>query len=224
MSISTAVRLCRPYWPKVAWVGLALCAFGVFVLGVNCYCPGYYLFWATICCGVIFVGRRWCSGLALVVLVFALAYTVRDYGGLQKEQASSERSIALLPFENLSEEKSDAQVAEGIKDDILTRLASELDLKVISRKYQSKPGNLKRVARELGVSTILEGAVQKTGDKVRVKVQLIDARNDRYLWEESYDRDLKNVLGIESEVSQAILREFRFLSPPAIARTASPTP
>jgi membrane protein implicated in regulation of membrane protease activity len=77
----------RPYWPKVAWVGLALCALAVFINSFWCYCPGYYLFWAAICCGVFFVGRRWCSGLALVVLVFALAYSVRDYRALQKEQA-----------------------------------------------------------------------------------------------------------------------------------------
>ena len=221
MSISTAVRLRRAYWPKVAWVALAVCAFGVLVLHVNCYCPGYYLFWVAMCCGVIFVGRRWCSGLALVVLVFALAYTVRDYRGLQREQAIPEKSIAVLPFENLSEEKADADFAEDVRNEILTRLlASVGDLKVISRtsaaKYQSRPGNLKRVAQELGVSTILEGAVQKTGNKVRVKVHLIDARNGRYLWAESYDRDLKDVLGVESEVSQAILREFHF--PPASPR------
>ncbi len=213
----------RPYWPKVACVGLALCGFGVLVLRVYCYCPGYYLFWAAICCSVIFVGRRWCSGLALVVLVFALAYTVRDYRGLQKEQAIPEKSIAVLPLKNLSEAKADADFAEEVQHEILTRLASVVDLKVISRtsaaKYQSRPGNLKRVAQELGVSTILEGAVQKTGDKVRVKVQLIDARNGRYLWAESHDRDFKDVLGVESEVSQAILVEFR-----KHVSFASPTP
>src|ERR1041384_5144825 len=119
-----------------------------------------------------------------------------------------DKSIAVLPFENLSEEKGNAYFAEGIKNEILTKLATVRDLKVISRtstaKYQSKPDNLKTVAQELGVSTILEGAVQKAGDKVRVNVQLIDARNDTHLWGKSYDRDFKDVLGVESEVSQEI--------------------
>jgi TolB-like protein/Tfp pilus assembly protein PilF len=119
-----------------------------------------------------------------------------------------DKSIAVLPFENLSEEKANAYFAEGIQNEILTRLATVRDLKVISRtstaKYQSKPDNLKTVAQELGVSTILEGAVQKAGDKVRVNVQLIDARADTHLWAKSYDRELKDVLGVESEVSQEI--------------------
>jgi TolB-like protein/Tfp pilus assembly protein PilF len=119
-----------------------------------------------------------------------------------------DKSIAILPFENLSEEKGNAYFAEGIKNEILTKLATVHDLKVISRtstaKYQSKPDNLKKVAQELGVSTVLEGAVQKAGDKVRVNVQLIDARADRHLWAKSYDRDFKDVLGVESEVSQEI--------------------
>jgi serine/threonine-protein kinase len=119
-----------------------------------------------------------------------------------------DKSIAVLPFENLSEEKANAYFAEGIKDEILTKLATVRDLKVISRtstaKYQSKPDNLKSVAEELGVSTVLEGAVQKAGDKVRVNVQLIDARANRHLWAKSYDRDLTDVLAVESEVSQEI--------------------
>jgi TolB-like protein len=119
-----------------------------------------------------------------------------------------EKSIAVLPFENLSEERANAYFAEGIQNEILTRLATVRDLKVISRtstaKYQSKPVNLRTVAQELGVSTLLEGAVQKAGDKVRVNVQLIDARADTHLWAKSYDRDLKDVLGVESEVSQEI--------------------
>jgi TolB-like protein len=122
--------------------------------------------------------------------------------------ASGAKSIAILPFENLSEEKANAYFAEGIQNEILTRLATVRDLKVISRtstaKYQSKPDNLKTVAQELGVSTILEGAVQKAGDKVRVNVQLLDARADTHLWAKSYDRDLRDVLAVESEVSQEI--------------------
>jgi TolB-like protein/predicted Zn-dependent protease len=139
------------------------------------------------------------------------------------------KSIAILPFENLSEEKANAYFAEGIQNEILTRLATVRDLKVISRtstaKYQSKPDNLKTVAQELGVSTILEGAVQKAGDKVRVNVQLIDARADTHLWAKSYDRDFKDVLGVESEVSQEIAEALQAnLSPTefhalAVART-----
>ena len=104
--------------------------------------------------------------------------------------------------------QTNAYFAEGIQEEILTKLTNVRDLKVISRtstaKYQSKPDNLKSVAQELGVSTMLEGAVQKAGDKVRVNVQLIDARANRHLWAKSYDRDLKDVLAVESEVSQEI--------------------
>jgi TolB-like protein len=119
-----------------------------------------------------------------------------------------DKSIAVLPFQNLSAEKENAYFAEGIQNEILTKLATVRDLKVISRtstaKYQSKPGNLKTVAQELGVSTILEGTVQRAGDKVRVNVQLIDARADAHLWANSYDRDFKDVLSVESEVAAQI--------------------
>src|SRR6185369_16478025 len=119
-----------------------------------------------------------------------------------------EKSIAVLPFENLSDDKQNAYFAEGVQDEILTKLASVRDLKVISRtstaKYQSKPDNIKTVAQELGVSTILEGAVQKAGDKVRVNVQLIDAHADTHLWAKTYDRDFKDVLSVESEVAAQI--------------------
>src|SRR5262249_4662831 len=125
---------------------------------------------------------RWAE-VAVALLVFAAIVTAFAFL-LRKPTRSAlapvEKSIAVLPFENLSEEKGNAYFAEGIKDEILTKLAAVRDLKVISRtstaKYQSKPDNLKSVAQELGVSTILEGAVQKAGDKVRVNVQLIDAR------------------------------------------------
>ena len=124
-----------------------------------------------------------------------------------------EKSIAVLPFENLSDEKANAYFAEGIQNEILTRLTSVRDLKVISRtstaKYQSKPDNLKTIAQELGVSTILEGAVQKAGDKVRVNVQLIDARGDTHLWAKSYDRDVKDVLAVESEVAEQIAQALQ---------------
>jgi serine/threonine protein kinase/Flp pilus assembly protein TadD len=152
------------------------------------------------------------AGITTVcVLVLAGVYfgvSKRHPTPLSHAPVIPEKSIAVLPFENLSEEKANAYFAEGVQDEILTRLAAVRDLKVISRtstaKYQSKPDNLKTVAQELGVSTILEGAVQKAGDKVRVNVQLIDARTDAHLWAKSYDRDLKDVLGVESEVSQEI--------------------
>jgi TolB-like protein len=105
------------------------------------------------------------------------------------------KSIAVLPFDNLSDDKANAYFAEGVKDEILTKLAAVRDLKVISRtstaKYQSKPDNLKAVAQELGVSTILEGAVQRAANQVRVNVQLIDAATDTQRWAKSYDRDLR---------------------------------
>src|SRR5499426_2703568 len=111
-----------------------------------------------------------------------------------------DKSIAVLPFENLSAEKENAYFADGIQDEILTKLATVRDLKVISRtstaKYQSKPENLKTVAQELGVSNILEGTVQRAGDKVRVNVQLIDAHSDTHLWAKTYDRDFKDVLSV----------------------------
>src|SRR5215469_13307427 len=119
-----------------------------------------------------------------------------------------DKSIAVLPFQNLSAEKENAYFADGIQNEILTKLTTVRDLKVISRtsteKYQSKPDNLKTVAQELGVSTILEGTVQRAGDKVRVNVQLIDARADTHLWANSYDRDFKDVLAVESEVAAQI--------------------
>ena len=120
-----------------------------------------------------------------------------------------EKSIAVLPFENLSEEKANEYFAAGIQDEILTRLAAVRDLKVISRtstaKYKSKPDNLKKVGQELGVSTILEGSVQKAGDTVRIHVQLIKAATDSHLWAETYDRKLTDIFSVESEVAKAIV-------------------
>ncbi len=147
--------------------------------------------------------------IAVLLLVIGILLFQRFRPSVSPAVSSApEKSIAVLPFENLSEDKANAYFAEGIQNEILTRLATVRDLKVISRtstaKYQSKPDNLKTVAQELGVSTVLEGAVQKAGDKVRVNVQLIDARADTHLWGKSYDRDLKDVLGVESEVSQEI--------------------
>ncbi len=147
----------------------------------------------------------------VVIIAGAISVGVFFLGRYTSSKQSAElpaKSIAVLPFDNLSRDPDNAYFAEGIQNEILTKLATVRDLKVISRtsaaKYQSKPDNLKTVAQELGVSTVLEGAVQKAGDKVRVNVQLIDARADRHLWGKSYDRDLKDVLAVESEVSQEI--------------------
>src|SRR5216117_1114198 len=147
--------------------------------------------------------------IILLVAAGAIISTAAGFFLLPRASARKiDKSVAVLPFQNLTDEKANAYFADGIQNEILTKLATIRDLKVISRtstaKYQSKPDNLKTVAQELGVSTILEGAVQKAGDKVRVNVQLIDARADTHLWGKSYDRDFKDVLGVESEVSQEI--------------------
>src|SRR6266550_1081609 len=147
--------------------------------------------------------------LILLVVTGAIISTAAGFFLLPRASARKiDKSVAVLPFQNLSDEKANAYFAEGIQNEILTKLARVRDLKVISRtstaKYQSKPDNLKTVAQELGVSTILEGTVQRAGDKVRVNVQLIDARADTHLWAKSYDRDFKDVLAVESEVAAQI--------------------
>jgi serine/threonine protein kinase/Tfp pilus assembly protein PilF len=124
-----------------------------------------------------------------------------------------ERSIAVLPFENLSSDKENAYFAEGIQDEILTRLSKIADLKVISRtstqNYKSAPKNLPEIARQLGVAHILEGSVQKSADAVRVNVQLIKAVNDSHLWSDTFDRKLTDIFSVESEVSKAIADQLR---------------
>src|SRR4029450_8630778 len=124
-----------------------------------------------------------------------------------------EKSIAILPFENLSGDKGNAYFADGIQEEILTRLANIADLKVISRtstlRYQSKPGNLAEIAKQLGVLNILEGNVQKVADQVRVNVQLVNARTDSHLWAETYDRKLTDIFGVESEIANRIAGSLR---------------
>jgi TolB-like protein/Tfp pilus assembly protein PilF len=127
--------------------------------------------------------------------------------------ATPDKSIAVLPFENLSEDKANAYFAEGIQDEILTRLSKIADLKVISRTstqhYKSRPENLPEIAKQLGVTHILEGRVQKSGDVVRVNVQLIKAANDSHLWADTFDRKLTDIFSVESEVAQAIADQLR---------------
>src|SRR5207248_9552827 len=127
--------------------------------------------------------------------------------------AAPEKSIAVLPFGNLSRDPDNAYFADGIQDEILTRLSKIADLKVISRTstqhYKSAPENLPEIARQLGVAHILEGSVQKSADAVRVNVQLIKAANDSHLWSDTFDRKLTDIFSVESEVSKAIADQLR---------------
>src|SRR5258707_6908243 len=127
--------------------------------------------------------------------------------------AAPEKSIAVLPFENLSDDPDNAYFADGIQDEILTRLSKIADLKVISRTstqhYKSAPENLPEIASQLGVAHILEGSVQKSGDAVRVNVQLIKAVNDSHLWADTFDRKLTDIFSVESEVAKAIAEQLR---------------
>ena len=162
---------------------------------------------------------------ALIVVVAALAAGVTLFRFLPSERGTApenqtpltaeidSKSIAVLPFENLSEEKANAYFAEGIQDEILTRLSKIADLKVISRtstqRYKSAPENLPEIARQLGVAHILEGSVQKRGDAVHVNVQLIKAANDSHLWADSFDRKLTDIFSVESEVAKAIADQLQ---------------
>ena len=120
----------------------------------------------------------------------------------------SNKSIAVLPFDNLSRDPDNAYFAEGVQDEILTRLAKVADLKVISRTstshFKSAPENLPQIAKQLGVAHILEGSVQKAGDQVRVNVQLINAMTDAHLWADTYDRKLTDIFAVESEIAKTI--------------------
>src|SRR5437773_3501627 len=158
--------------------------------------------------------RRAEAAIALLVLaalvaafIFVLRKPTRALFGI------AEKSIAVLPFENLSEDKANAYFAEGIQDEILTRLSKIADLKVISRTstqhYKSAPENLPDIARQLGVAHILEGSVQKSGEAVRVNVQLIKAANDSHLWADTFDRKLTDIFSVESEVAKAIAEQLR---------------
>ena len=145
-----------------------------------------------------------------------------------KTSSIPQKSIAVLPFENLSDDKGAAYFAEGIQDEILTKLANIADLKVISRtstaRYKSKPEDLKTVSQQLGVANVLEGSVQKAAGKVRVNVQLIDARADSHLWAKTYDRDLADVFTIQSAVAQEIADSLKAKLSPAEASTVASAP
>jgi TolB-like protein/Tfp pilus assembly protein PilF len=153
---------------------------------------------------------------ALSVLALAGLYIgvlKRQVKPVSQAATIPEKSIAVLPFENRSEEKANAYFADGIQDEILTRLSKIADLKVISRTstqhYKSAPENLPKIARQLGVAHILEGSVQKSGDAVRVNVQLIKAANDSHLWADTFDRKLTDIFSVESDVAKAIADQLQ---------------
>ena len=159
--------------------------------------------------------RRNPSTTVLVTLLVALAagMAVMTWNREHESAVPIPKSIAVLPFENLSGDPDNAYFADGIQEEILTRLASIADLKVISRTstqlYQSKPRNLREIAKQLGVANILEGSVQKVADQVRVNVQLLNAQNDSHLWAETYDRKLTDIFGVESEIAKGIAESLQ---------------
>jgi TolB-like protein/class 3 adenylate cyclase/Tfp pilus assembly protein PilF len=171
------------------------------------------------------------GALAALAVAFLIWWLTRaaNPGAASRAQADSSpgtqtphisaKSIAVLPFENLSSDKENTYFAEGVQDEILTRLAGLAELKVISRtstqKYKSKPDNLATVSQELGVATVLEGTVQRANDKVRVNVQLIDARADSHLWARSFDGDAKEIFAFESKVAEEVADSLQAKLSPA---------
>src|SRR2546425_585258 len=159
---------------------------------------------------------RWAEvAIALVVLAAIVAVFIFVLRKPSRSALSvAEKSVAVLPFENLSEEKTNAFFADGVQDEILTDLAKIADLKVISRTsvMQYKSGvarNLREIGQQLGVAHLLEGSVQRAANKVRVNAQLIDARTDAHLWAQTYDRDLADVFAIQSEIAKAIADQLQ---------------
>jgi eukaryotic-like serine/threonine-protein kinase len=149
------------------------------------------------------------AALFLALLVVALAVSLPLFRSRSRSPGTeSKPGIAVLPFQSLSEEKSNAYFADGIQDEILARLSKISDLKVISRtstqKYKSNPSNLRDIARQLGVANICEGSVQKAADQVRITVQLINATTDAHLWGETYDRKLLDTFQVESDIAEKI--------------------
>ena len=155
-------------------------------------------------------------GVPAVIFTPAILKSLRSSTGSDKGASSSipEKSIAVLPFENLSDDKQNAFFTEGVQDEVLTNLAKVADLKVISRTSvtQYKAGaarNLRDIGQALGVVHVLEGSVQRVANKVRVNAQLIDARNDAHLWAQTYTRDLADVFGIQSEIAETIAKQLQ---------------
>src|SRR5215468_10770139 len=168
--------------------------------------------------GLLARGRKWIrrnpAAAALVVMSVLLASAVGvivwKVGAVARQPSTG---IAVLPFENLSDDREDAYFAEGMQDEILARLSKIADLKVISRtstqKYKSAPDNLREIAKQLGVANVLEGSVQKTADQVRVNVQLVNVQTDSELWAETYDRKLTDIFSVESEIAIRIAKSLQ---------------
>ena len=159
--------------------------------------------------------RAWIYVIIAAVALSVGLFFVGRYRGLRQTGnfGSPMKSIAVLPFENLSRDPDNAYFAEGIQEEIFTRLAKIADLRVISRtstqQYESKPRNLSQIARQLGVANILEGSVQKVADQVRVNVQLVNAQINSHLWAETYDRKLTDIFGVESEIAKGIAESLQ---------------
>jgi TolB-like protein/class 3 adenylate cyclase/Flp pilus assembly protein TadD len=158
------------------------------------------------------------GAMLLIVAAVAIAFLIlrlkRSQAAATASTALLEKSIAVLPFENLSDDKQNAYFADGVQDEILTDLAKIADLKVISRssvmQYKSSVArNLREIGKQLGVAHLLEGSVQRAGSKVRVNAQLIDTRTDAHLWANTYDRDLADIFAIQSEIAKTIADQLQ---------------
>jgi TolB-like protein/Tfp pilus assembly protein PilF len=148
---------------------------------------------------------------------------------IDRGESISQKSVAVLPFENLSQEKQNEYFADGVQGEILTYLANIADLKVISRTsvlhYKSRVArNLREVAQQLGVANVVEGSVQRSGNRVRVNVQLVDARTDAHVWAQTYDRDLADVFAIQSEIAKAIADQLQAKLSPNEKKTIEQPP
>jgi TolB-like protein/class 3 adenylate cyclase/Tfp pilus assembly protein PilF len=181
---------------------------------------------------LVFAGRsrraRWLASVLAVALVAAggwWSWSKREPAG--QAAAADMRSIAVLPFASMSEDKSNAHFADGMQEDLLTHLAQLGELKVVSRtsvaEYRNTRKNLRQVGAELGVASIVEGSVRSSGGRVRVSVQLLDARTDKHLWAQSYDRELRDIFAIQSELAGEIAKALKVsLTPVDQARLARP--
>ncbi len=176
--------------------------------------------------------RKFAGFIGSLALVAAGMLAYQLFGPKQnptQATTAAEKSIAVLPFDNFNRDPENAYFADGIQDEILTRLSRIEDLKVISRtsthRYKSSPENLPEIAKQLGVAHVLEGSVQKAGDQVRVTVQLIRAATDSHVWAETYDRKLTDIFAVESEIAESIAKSLRAKLTPGERRavTARPT-
>lgn len=158
----------------------------------------------------------------IAILVLAVVLLLTNQFVLHRDQKRADiapvveisaKSIAVLPFDNLSEDKANAYFVAGVQDEILTTLAKISALKVISKtstaKYSSRPDNLKVIARELGVATILEGSVQRSGEAIHINVQLVSGQDDSHLWADSYDRGIKNIFDVQREIAETVASKLK---------------